>query len=253
LLFINFPDRYTPKRPVYPLGYWGMTLAPVSVDLGAFPALTTARYPRTLSRSMPWIDAQARDAGPYQIDLRGTVTPSDQLYQLARQMDGVYLSRHFSDGTFALQWAGALTAAATPAVDLASTCWLAVFGETLCLQAAEVEAIDKQLELNLTWLSLAPAQPHDTIFAHLAEPLAGQPPLAQADGDTWLGMLPLSIWQPGDLIRERRVIPVPEGFSPERHVVRIGVYNRLNGERLPATTPQGEPLPDNAISIDYLP
>ena len=252
LLFINFPDRYAPKRPPYPLGYWGVTLAPVSVELGAFPAVTTGLHPETISRSLPWIDAEDREIGPYQIDMRGVITPPDELYQLAHQVDGVYLSRHHADGTFALQWAGAVAPGpSAPALDPASVCRLAIFGETLCLQAAQVDLRSGQLALTLTWLSLSPAQPHDTIFAHLG--LVDQPPIAQADGDAWLGMLPLAVWQPGDTIREQRILPFTEETLPERYSLMIGVYNRLTGERLPATTPEGEPLLDNAVVIGHLP
>jgi len=252
LLFVNFPDRYAPKRPPYPLGYWGMTLAPVSVKLGAFPAITTGQHPETVSRSLPWIDAEVRETGPYQIDMRGMITPPDELYQLAHQVDDVYLSRHHPDGTFALQWAGAVTSGSSaPSLDPASVCHLAVFGETLCLQAAQVDPRSGQLALTLTWLSLSPAQPHDTIFAHLG--LVDQPPIAQADGDAWLGMLPLAVWQPGDTIREQRILPFTEETLPERYSLMIGVYNRVTGERLPATTPEGEPLLDNAVVIGHLP
>ncbi len=245
MLFVNFPDRYAAKRPPYPLGYWGITLAPASVDLGAFPAIATGQRPHTTSCSMPWIDIEARDGGPYQIDLRGVITPPDQLYQLAHQMDAVYLSRYRLGGTFALQRAGAVTSAlsATP-IDPASDCRLAVFGQTLCLQAAQADLQSGQLDLTLTWLSLSAAQPHDIIFAHLG--LAGQPPIAQADGDAWQGTLPLAVWQPGDTIREQRTISLPEQMPPDQYEIRIGVYNWVTGERLPATTPQGESLPDNA-------
>ncbi len=244
LLFVNFPDRYALKRPPYPLGYWGVTLAPVSVHLGAFPAIVTGQHPHTVSRSMPAIDFDTRDAGPYQIDMRGVITPPDELYRLAHGMDAVYLSRHYPDGTFELQWAGAV--ASTPST---YDCRLAVFGQSLCLQKAQVDLQPGQVSLTLTWLSLSAAQPHDTIFAHLG--LVGQPPIAQADGDAWLGLLPLAVWQIGDTIREQRIILLPEGTSSDRYEIRVGVYNRVTGERLSATTPQGEPLPDNAVTIGY--
>jgi hypothetical protein len=246
LLFVNFPDRYTPKRPPYPLGYWGVTLAPVAVDLGAFPAISTGVHPETISRRMPAVDFDAREAGPYQIDMRGAITPPDELYQLAHQVDAVYLSRYLPDGAFALQWAGDV--ASTPPT---LSCALASFGQTLCLQQAHIDLQPGQLSLTLTWLSLAAAQPHDAIFAHVGT--AYQPPIAQDDDDAWLGALPLVNWQPGDTIREQRVILLPENIAPGPYEIRIGVYNRVTGERLPATTPQGERWPDDIVTIGYLP
>lgn len=245
LLFVNFPDRYMLKRPPYPLGHWGVVLAPVVLDLGAFPDSLTGHHPNTASRSMPWLDAQARDAGPYHINLRGVITPPDQLYQLAKDMDAVYLSRHFPDGSFALEWAGSVTSDPSP------DCQLAAWGQTLCLEAAQIEAETDQLRLILTWHSLSPAQLHDTIFVHLGQ--AGLPPIAQADGAAWLGTLPLTAWQPGDTIREQRIIPLPHTIPPGRHAIRVGVYNRVTGERLPATTVLGERLPDDALIVGHPP
>jgi hypothetical protein len=241
LLYVNFPSRYTLKRPPYPVGHWRVILAPGSVELGAFAASATGQHPQTLSRHMPWIDAGPRDAGPYQIDMRGELAPPEQLYQLAHQVDDVYLSRTHADGTFKLQWAGAI---ATPSNQ---DCQMATFGQTLCLQDAQVERQPDGLSVTLTWRGISPVQPHDTVFVHLGQP--GHAPIAQADGDFWMGMLPLPILTPGGTIQEQRVVPLPEEMPPGQHAIRVGVYNRLTGERLPATTPQGSRLPDDAVTI----
>ncbi len=243
LLYVNFPSRYTLKRPPYPIGHWRVILAPGSVDLGAFAASATGQHPQTLSRHMPWIDAGPRGAGPYQIDMRGELVPPEQLYQLAHQVDDIYLSRYHSDGTFELQWAGAI---ATPSNQ---DCQMATFGRTLCLQDAQVERQPDRLSVTLTWRGLSPVRPHDTVFVHLGQP--GQAPIAQTDGDFWLGMLPLPNLAPGDTIREQRPVPLPEEMPPDQHEIRIGVYNRLTGERLPAATPQGSRLPDDAVTIHF--
>jgi len=246
LLFVNFPDRYAPRRPPYPLGYWGVTLAPISVDLGAFPAIAVGRHPQTTSCSVPPLDFDARDTGPYQIDMRGEITPPNQLYHLARQVDTVYLSRYSPNGTFVLEWAGAVTT--TPSTP---SCQLARFGQTICLQQAQMNRQPGHLSLTLTWLSLSLAQPHDTIFAHVGT--AYQPPIAQSDGDACLGLLPLNIWQPGDTIREQRIILLPEEIDPAQYEIRIGVYNRETGERLPAMTSEGKALPNDVVVIGHLP
>ncbi len=101
----------------------------------------------------------------------------------------------------------------------------------------------------MTWLSLSTAQPHDAIFAHVGTP--DQPPIAQDDDDAWLGTLPLVVWQPGDVIHEQRIILLPKDVTAGEYQIRIGVYNRVTGERLPATTPQGDPLPDDVAAIGY--
>jgi hypothetical protein len=121
----------------------------------------------------------------------------------------------------------------------------------LCLQAAQVQREAEQLRLILTWHSLSPAQPHDTIFVHLGQ--VGQPAVSQADGTPWFKILPLTALQPGDTIKEQRIIPLPPTLPPGEYVIRVGVYNWATGERLSATTPQGEPLSDNSFTISYLP
>lgn len=245
LLYVNFPDRYEPRRPPYPVGRWRMILAPGSVDLGAFVASATGRHPQTSSRRMPWVDAEPRQAGPYRINMRGEPASPDQLYQLAHEVDTIHLSRYLTDGSFELQWAGRITAAR------GHGCRIATFGQTLCLQEAQVERETDRLSVTLSWLSLSPAQPHDTVFVHVGQP--GQPPIAQVDGDFWLGMLPLSTLAQGDAIQEQRLILLPGEMPLGQCEVSVGVYSRLTEERLPATTPQGDPLPGDAITIGHVP
>jgi len=177
--------------------------------------------------------------------MRGVITPPDQLYRLARQMDAVYLSRYFSDGSLALVRAGAVT----PSPSVASC--QAILGRRLCLQAVEVNAQPGRLSLTLTWQGLAVAQPNDTVFVHVGQ--VGQPPIAQSDGDMWMGMLPLFVLPPGDTIREQRIIQLPPSLPSGRLAIQVGVYERVTGERLSAITPQGVPLPGDAAIIGYLP
>jgi hypothetical protein len=253
LLFVNFPDRYARKRPPFPMGYWGLTLTPVVVDLGAFPGIATGKRPETSSYSMPWLDTDARDAGPYDIALRGEITPPETLYRAAYQADGVYLSRARADGTFRLDKAGGVRdGSPDDAITPGATCKLAVWEEAACLQSLQIERRDAGLVLTSTWLSLAPAGPHTTLFAHLGPPGEEQI-IAQSDGDAWLGMLPPSVWQPGDTIWERRLIPLPDSVPPGPYIVRVGMYDWVTGQRLVATTPAGEPLPGNAFNLKLQP
>jgi hypothetical protein len=241
LLFVNFPDRYTKKREPYPVGYWGVTLAPVSVNLGAFAAIETGQHPHTVSGSMPWIGADTRDAGPYLTNLRGVTLQADTLYLLASGVDAVYLSHHDVDGTFDLQWAGAISAGATP------DCPVATFGQAICLADVVIEEHPQRTDITLTWVSLGSAEPHDTVFVHAGQP--GQPPIAQADGDLWMGMLPLTTPQAGDTIIDHRIIWLPEEAPPGPYSISVGAYNRLTGQRLPATSPSETRLPDDTTII----
>lgn len=251
-LFVNFPDRLAPRRRPLPFGYWGLTLAPIVMELDAFPALVTGRHLQTASYSQPWIDAHARETGPYLVDLRGEITPVETLYAQAAEADGVFLSRYRPQGHFNLLWVGSVVAGSPFEPQ---PCALAKWNETACLQAAVVEASAEGLVLRLTWSSLSVAGVHDTIFAHLNE--AGRPPIAQDDGDAWLDTLPLWVWRPGDTIQERRIIRLPHPLPPGDYALRVGLYNRVTGQRLTGRDPNGQRLPDDSFTIgplsDYLP
>jgi hypothetical protein len=184
--------------------------------------------------------------------MRGVTAQPDELYRLAHDTSVVYLSRHAVDGSFLLQRAGTVrSASVVNSSDSSRACQMAVFSRTVCLQEAQIERRADELLLTLTWLSLSQANTDDTIFAHLVPPY--QPPVAQADGDAWRGLLPLRVWQPGDVIREQRTIPLPGHADSLDYEIRVGIYNRMSGERLLAQTPTGERLPDDAVIIGRFP
>jgi hypothetical protein len=246
-LFINFPDRYFLQRPFYPVGLWGVTLAPVVVDLADFLPITTGVTAESTSYSMPWLDTEARADGPYQIDMRGVIIQPDELYRQAQAYDMVYVSRHDENGRFRLDAAGSLQDNSVVA------CSLVQFDDIICLHGAEITPQADGLGLTLYWSTMAAVLPHTTIFVH-AGPV-GVPPLAQADGDSWHGLLPLTDWQPGHIIRDERTLA---GVTPaEALTLQIGIYDWVNGERWPAALVEADgtrqPLPDGFYQIKHEP
>ncbi len=238
LLFINYPDRYAPKRLPFPLGYWGMTLAPVVVELDDFLPLVATATAESASYSMPWVD-EMRQAAVYDVDLRGVIVQPDELARLAAEYDAVYLTRYWADGRFHLQEVGRLAS-------LQSQDCVAVFEDTICLQEVTLWSRSEQLEVQLTWSTAAPLPPDYTIFLHLGQ--AGMPPVAQADGDTWLGMLPLADWPVATAVVDLRTLPWPASSEPLQ--IHVGVYNRMSGARLAGVDAEQRPLPDNAFRVN---
>ncbi|MCL4266556.1 MAG: hypothetical protein KJ069_25400 [Anaerolineae bacterium] len=220
-LFLNFPDRYAPTRPPYPVGYWGPTLAPVVVELADFQRVWTGGQAQSLSHAMPWLDQAERDSGGYMVDMRGVIIQPDELAALAAEVDGVYVSRYGVDGRWQLPYAGRLQPGT------ADGCPFALIGEDICLHDAQMVETTEGYEVTLVWSTAVPLPPHLTIFAHLGVP--GQPPVAQADGDTWRGALPLANWPPGVLIVEQRTLPRP---AQEGLALQVGVYNWVDGQRV---------------------
>lgn len=241
-LFINFPDRYRLKEEPLAIGYWGLTLAPVVVDLAEFPALLNGSRAQTESWSMPWVDGEARENGPYQVDMRGVITQPDELYQLARQQDGIFVTHYDDAGNFELHYAGSLEKGHE------AECKTAVFVDnaaTICLQDVRVIPDNGAFIVRTSWWTNASPPPHLSLFTHLGLP--NQPPVAQADGDSWQDTLPLANWQPGDLIIDERRLIIPPGS--ENFPVSLGIYNWVNGERLPGFDAAERPLPDNIYVI----
>jgi hypothetical protein len=246
VLFLNFPDRYAPERPPYPVGYWGVTLAPVVVELADFQARISGLQSESFSRSMPWLGQKAREDGPYQVDMRGVIVQPDELARVAAEMDAVYVSEFLPDGRFRLQYAGELGGQS-------ADCGLARFGEVVCLHEAELVATAVGCQLSLVWSTAEPLPPHLTIFAHLGAP--GQPPLAQADGDTWRGALPLANWPLHTAVVDARPLPCPD--EAQNQQVQVGVYDWVAGGRLPglrlgegsSAAASGSPLPYDAWPV----
>lgn len=240
LLFLNFPDRYTPEQKPYPIGYWGMTLAPVVVELADFQRVWTGGTAESLSRSMPWVGQAGRENSPYQVDMRGVIIQPDELAALADEVEAVYVSDYLPDGRFQLLRAGHMLP------EVAPSCELARFGDAICLHDAQVTAVAGECTLTLVWSAAEPLPPHLTLFTHLGVP--GQPPTAQADGDTWRGALPLANWPTHAQIVDERTLPCPA--KPGDMAVQIGVYNWVDGARLPGVAVEGvRPLPDDAWCV----
>jgi hypothetical protein len=80
------------------------------------------------------------------------------------------------------------------------------------------------------------------IFVHLVD--ASHNLVSQADGHALGGMVPLSLWQPGDRIADVRYLTMPAGGGP--YTVLVGVYR--GNERFP-TFRNGIRYSDDAVPV----
>jgi hypothetical protein len=60
----------------------------------------------------------------------------------------------------------------------------------------------------------------------------------------------LHAWRPGDLVRDIRRIPRPEDSTAGALTVRVGLYNRVTGDRYPGVDAAGQALPDGAFTLE---
>ncbi|MFH1085328.1 MAG: hypothetical protein V1772_06165, partial [Chloroflexota bacterium] len=180
LLMINFPDRLEIRPRLYPLGYWGLTLAPIDQPLRDYALATAGRAAQTRSYTVFAVGADERDRWLYRVDMRGEgLGPVDLLAQI-QWANAVYLTEYGSGGALALRWAGGLGADdGRPA--------LARFDATVELVDAAITRLpDEALQLALQWRALRPIHGDDTVFVHVLN-AAGQF-VADRDGDA-LGAL----------------------------------------------------------------
>lgn len=228
LVFVNFPDRYTFKQQPYPLGYWGVTLAPVVTPLEAFAEMYYTRAPTTLSLSVPALDYAAREASPYRVDMRGEPVGEDSVYRHAAEADGVYLTHYKPDGALELRYAGNVTPGRIEeGVPLAS------FGDVAALLDVEVRqsSASSDVLVTLHWQALHTGAPTHVAFAHV---MVDGKLVAQDDGIPGRGLFPLYAWRPGDMIEDARSISLPATLGDAAIAdIRVGIYDWQTRVRLP--------------------
>ena len=87
------------------------------------------------------------------------------------------------------------------------------------------------LRIDLRWRALAALPLDYTTFLHLIDG-SGQL-VAQADAEPRSGTYPTSVWQPAEIVPDSYLLPVPATAVAGRYALRVGLYRRDTGERLP--------------------
>ncbi|MBL8095864.1 MAG: hypothetical protein JNL73_16935 [Anaerolineales bacterium] len=220
LLFVNFPDRYELRQPYYPLGFWGIVLAPVVQDLRDYAIAETGQSGVDHSLSAFVTGALERDAWPYRVDLRGVNAGPEGLVEAAHPAERVLLTEYLAGGALRLSDVGDIRAdPGGPA--------LAAFGDQLALRTAQLDSTGL---LELGWAPLRAPGPDDALFIHI---WSGGVFVADVGGDALGGLIPLWTWRPGDLIIDRRRLDLSRLAAGSDTTIRVGIYNRLTGERYP--------------------
>lgn len=241
-LYINFPDRFALKRPLYPLGYWGMLLAPVSQDLSQFVAFSTGAEIESQSLADFLLLSGAVDASPYVVNARGEdAARTDRLYDAIGWADRVLLTQYAPGGQMTLMAVGDVL------TEMAPDDAIAQFDTQATLTGVTLSPTAQNVTLTLNWHSLQAFAPEDGVFVHIVGP-DGQL-VAQADGHSLGGLLPISAWRPGDTIHDIRGAVRPAEALAGTYQMYVGVYNWASGARLPATDASGQPLPNDAAQV----
>jgi hypothetical protein len=234
LVFVNFPDRIEIRPRLYPLGYWGLTLAPGTQPFSDYAQAAYGHSAETRCYASYANGITARERWPYGVDMRGPGLHAEDLFVEAMGADAIYVSKFLSQGTLALEWVGSIVPDnGQPA--------LARYGESVELLHAQLAPTSSQGELgiDLTWRVLAPPKNDDTVFLHVLHPSGEY--MQGKDGDPVGALLPMGSWRRGWLVTDRREIPLQE-LESGKYLVTIGVYNRVTGERYAVQRNDGQPL-----------
>jgi hypothetical protein len=125
---------------------------------------------------------------------------------------------------------------------------VAHFGAAITLRRAETPP--QAVEPVFYWQTSSPLDRNYSIFIHLLDE-AGET-IGQLDGVPYNGLYPPINWQPNQIITDRRALP-PAFDRTHLAAIAIGIYDPTTGERLPATTADGQPLPDNRLILPATP
>jgi hypothetical protein len=105
------------------------------------------------------------------------------------------------------------------------------------------------INLDLYWKANQGVSQDYVIFVHLLD-AAGRI-MTQSDGVPYHGLYPTRAWRPDQIIIDARRLAAPAQGNRTPVSIAIGVYDPVTGDRLPAVTTEGEPLPDNAFIVRF--
>ncbi len=125
----------------------------------------------------------------------------------------------------------------------------AVFGEAVQLESVELGTGARpgaSLPLTLTWTALAPLACDCAVFVHLV-PAGELQPAAQRDAAILNGRYPGTWWAAGERLTERYGLALPAALASGQYEVRLGLYNRADGQRLSVRSENAQDGPDSVL------
>lgn len=105
-----------------------------------------------------------------------------------------------------------------------------------------IAAPGQPLTLTLFWEALSTADTAYSVFVHFQAPDGTL--VTNWDGEPLEGLYPTWRWRSGQLIPDRRTLPLPSNLEPGAYRLSIGIYDWRTGQRLPAW------IPGNGVVLD---
>jgi 4-amino-4-deoxy-L-arabinose transferase-like glycosyltransferase len=127
------------------------------------------------------------------------------------------------------------------------------FGEGIQLIGFSLSTNDPQpgdtITLTLVWEVDATPAVEANVFVHVLGP---DGVIAQSDGPPIDGLMPTSLWRPGDVWEDTHTFILPADLTPGSYVLRIGLYDWSNGVRLPISDAGFNDSRDNSLMLGLL-
>ena len=231
-LFVDVPELYTYREQEFPLGWYGVMVAPWHNQLGAATNLRADDANWVID---PAHAQQVQDQARLKLDFHGQVLSPDQLQTMIVSATQVYRVETLH-GDLHLFNVGAIQRHA-PEPDSS----LAEWSNTIRLITATIESEVGVPVLNLDWWIGGPIDPNQTVFVHLLDD-AGEI-VAQADGEPIEGYAPFNLWPQGTRLNERRPLLSLSNLPARDYTVVVGLYDRASLQRTP-------PQPGSAVTSD---
>jgi hypothetical protein len=121
-------------------------------------------------------------------------------------------------------------------------------GDSLAITGLDMQqSASEMLTLQVEWLALSDVSSDYTAFLHVIDDETGQLAI-QTDARP---QLPSTFWTEGAVIQEAILLDLRD-VPPGTYRVLFGIYESASVTRLPVTTPDGDRLPDDTISLDVI-
>ncbi len=217
-LFVNLPAWAAYKENTFPVSTEGVAFLPDYGGLTDFIWANTGLEVDARAAAF----ANIQPDRPYWYGPWGELLDWESLGQAIRAADRVYVTLYGTD-EMRLVEAGSVGGAVPDMRPLAH------FAGGIDLLSAQITPQGDGLSAELVWSTGEHPDVGDAIFAQLFDEQGRL--VSQADGVPLANMFPFWLCQAGDVVRDVRWLPTPDGLEPGGYTLQVGLYDITTGVR----------------------
>ncbi|MFK7802402.1 MAG: hypothetical protein AB8G95_12265 [Anaerolineae bacterium] len=243
-VFINFPSSMAPRDKYFPLGNEGAVFWPGYAPQHTI-VTTNDNQIETINQQFVQADAIRSDQ-PY---LYGIVRPTGQVEEFRNQPAATFYNTVYSENSISIFPAGNWSDSGS-----------GLLNGTFIPDSEEfkIELLNRSFgqshsngqdfyNIGFSWQAAAGRANDVTVFVHAVN-AAGEL-VSQSDGDPLVGLAPLSVLNTDEALHDIRTIPA----DPAIVAFRVGLYNRVTGERIPFYGADGQRAADDMYIFEVEP